>query len=183
MIKNMIVRRIGEKMIEVFHSNDGGYYADEKKEEEKEMSTVSKSYEDPVEIVREKEEMTETNEQTYVSPRYKGKNPKTPEQLKAEREARRQKKLEKLAEMKATRHYTSDDPAVNPSHYKTKGGFEAIDLIEAFTEDLPGYEGYLAGSAMKYLCRYKKKNGLVDIKKSAWFVNELIKHLEEQERK
>ena len=32
----MIVRRIGEKMIEVFHSNDGGYYADEKKEEEKE---------------------------------------------------------------------------------------------------------------------------------------------------
>ena len=161
-------------MIEVFHSNDGGYYADEKKEEEKEMSTVSKSYEDPVEIVKEKEEVTETSEQVYISPRYKGKNPKTPEQLKAEREARMAKRA---------KHYTSDDPAVNPSHYKTKGGFEAIDLIEAFTEDLPGYEGYLAGSAMKYLCRYKKKNGLVDVKKSAWFVNELIKHLEEQERK
>ena len=74
-----------KKMIEVFHSNDGGYYADEKKEEEKEMSTVSKSYEDPVEIVRENEKMTEISEQTYISPRYKGKNPKTPEQLKAER--------------------------------------------------------------------------------------------------
>ena len=150
------------------------------KAEEENMSTVSKSYEDPVEIVKERKEeiVEEEKNEMYISPNYKGKNPKTPEQLKAEREERRAKMA------KRARHYVSDDPAVNPSHYKTKGGLEAIDLIEAFTEDLPGYEAYLVGSAMKYLCRYKKKNGLVDIKKSAWYVNELIKELEkEQESK
>ena len=159
-------------MIEVFHSNDGGYYADTK-EEDKDMSLVSRSYEDPVEIVKEKEEMTETSEQIYISPRYKGKNPKSPEQLKAERE---EKKLRKA------RHYISTDPAVNPSHYKTKNGVEAIELIEAFTEDLPGYEAYLAGTAMKYLCRYKKKNGLQDILKAAWYVDELATYLKTGEK-
>lgn len=148
------------------------------------MSLLSRSYEDPIEITNERPAEEVTTSEVYISPNYKGKNPKSPEQLKAEREARRQKKFEKLAKMNAKHsgHYVSNDPAVNPNHYKSKNGLEAIDLIEAFTEELPGYEGYLAGSAMKYLCRYKKKNGLTDIKKSAWFINELISYLETGEK-
>lgn len=105
-----------------------------------------------------------------VSPNYKGKHPKSKEEL---------------AKMRADkkRIYECKDPAVNPGHYKSKNGLEVIDCIEAFTEDLTGIEAVCVANVLKYICRYKKKNGLQDCRKAAWYCEKLIKHLEEQEKK
>lgn len=73
------------------------------------------------------------------------------------------------------------DNVNSPQHYQTHNGIEAIDVIEAFTEDLEGIEAVCTGNALKYLCRWKKKNGIEDCKKAVWYINRLISHLEQQE--
>ena len=56
--------------------------------------------------------------------------------------------------------------AVNhPDHYQTKSGLEVIDILAAVTEDLSGIEAVDTANAMKYLCRWKKKNGIQDLEK------------------
>ena len=76
-------------------------------------------------------------------------------------------------------HTTSKKDMVNhPDHYMSETGLEAIDVIEAFTFDLTGIEAVCTGNALKYLCRWKKKNGLQDLKKAEWYLNRLIKHVE-----
>lgn len=68
----------------------------------------------------------------------------------------------------------------HPQHYKTKSGLEAIDVIEAFTDGLQGYEAVETGNVLKYICRWKKKNGLEDLKKAQWYLNRLISKLEKE---
>ena len=69
-----------------------------------------------------------------------------------------------------------DEDLVNhPNHYKSESGLEVIDSIEAFTEDCSGFEGYCVGNVMKYICRFKKKNGIQDLEKAEWYLNRLIK--------
>lgn len=71
--------------------------------------------------------------------------------------------------------YESEDKMVShPSHYQSKNGIEVIDVIEAFTEDLEGIEAVCAGNAIKYLCRWSKKNGVQDLEKSIWYIRKLI---------
>ena len=70
------------------------------------------------------------------------------------------------------------DMVNHPAHYKTKKGLEAIDVIEAFTEGLNGIEATDTGNIIKYACRWKKKNGIEDLKKIRWYVNHLINYLE-----
>ena len=71
--------------------------------------------------------------------------------------------------------YESEDKMVShPSHYQSKNGIEVIDVIEAFTEDLEGIEAVCAGNAIKYLCRWSKKNGVQDLEKSIWYIQKLI---------
>ncbi|MEK4980838.1 DUF3310 domain-containing protein [Bacillus sp. FSL K6-6540] len=64
------------------------------------------------------------------------------------------------------------DP-VNPVHY-VRGGIECIDAIEAATSGLSGLEAYSTGEAIKYLWRWKWKNGREDLHKAAWYINRLI---------
>ena len=45
-----------------------------------------------------------------------------------------------------------------------------VDLILA--NDL----GFCEGSAIKYICRYKRKNGLQDLLKARDYINRLISH-------
>ena len=73
-----------------------------------------------------------------------------------------------------------DVMVTHPSHYQTKSGLETIDVIEAFTEDLTGIEAVDTGNAIKYICRWKKKNGLQDLKKAQWYLNHLINHVEKE---
>ena len=66
-----------------------------------------------------------------------------------------------------------DDPVNHPSHY-TQGGIECIDAIKAATTGLVGFEGYCTGNIIKYLWRWKHKNGLEDLRKAGWYLGALI---------
>lgn len=73
------------------------------------------------------------------------------------------------------------DNVNHPSHYKTNNGLETIDVIRAFTEDLKGVEAVDTSQVLKYICRWKKKNGLEDLKKARWYLNDLIDWVEHVE--
>jgi len=66
---------------------------------------------------------------------------------------------------------------VNPQHYK-QGGIECIEAIKASMTHME-FIGYLKGNSMKYLWRYRNKNGLEDLHKMNWYNNRLIKELTE----
>lgn len=72
------------------------------------------------------------------------------------------------------------DMVNHPSHYKAKNGMEAIDVIKAFTDGLVGSEAYNTGNAIKYILRWKNKNGVEDLKKAVWYINDLINELEKE---
>lgn len=61
-----------------------------------------------------------------------------------------------------------------PPHYISDNGIETIDVIEAFTKDLGPFEAYCTGNIIKYVCRWKHKNGLEDLKKARWYINKLL---------
>lgn len=65
------------------------------------------------------------------------------------------------------------DPVNHPQHYN-RGGIECIDAIEAATSGLSGSEAYNTGAAIKYLWRWKWKNGREDLEKAAWYLKRLI---------
>ena len=69
----------------------------------------------------------------------------------------------------------------HPSHYQSETGLEVIDVIEAFTFDLQGIEAVDTANVIKYICRWKKKNGLQDLKKAMWYLTHLIEHIEKME--
>ena len=77
---------------------------------------------------------------------------------------------------------TEQDMVNHPQHYKTESGLEAIDVIEAFTDGLQGYEAVETGNVLKYICRWKKKNDLEDLKKALWYLNRLISNVEKENR-
>ena len=75
--------------------------------------------------------------------------------------------------------YESDDKMVShPAHYQSETGLEVIDAIEAFTFDLKGIEATDTGNVIKYICRWKNKNGVQDLKKAMWYLQHLINHVE-----
>jgi hypothetical protein len=63
------------------------------------------------------------------------------------------------------------DMVNSPPHYN-QAGIECIDAICAATEE--GFEYYLQGNIMKYLWRYRYKNGSEDLKKAKWYLEKLI---------
>jgi hypothetical protein len=61
----------------------------------------------------------------------------------------------------------------HPPHYGGEGNvYEVINIIEAY--DMKFSEANI----LKYLLRYKKKNGLEDLKKAQWYLERLIQNLE-----
>lgn len=73
-----------------------------------------------------------------------------------------------------------EDLVNHPSHYKSKAGLETIDVIDAFTEDLTGTEAVCTANVIKYICRWKHKNGLQDLEKAKWYLEHLIDHLKKE---
>ena len=63
------------------------------------------------------------------------------------------------------------DTVNHPSHYA--GDIECIDAIQASMYD-KAFAGYLKGNIIKYLWRYKLKNGVEDLKKAQWYLAKLI---------
>lgn len=66
------------------------------------------------------------------------------------------------------------DNVNNPSHY-TAGGIETLDYIKAKVKDYPSY---VAGNILKYVSRYEHKNGIEDLKKAQFYLNDLIEWME-----
>jgi len=67
--------------------------------------------------------------------------------------------------------YGGVDLVNNPPHYN-QTGIECVEAIAAATDD--GFEYYLQGNILKYLWRYRYKNGIEDLKKAQWYLNKLI---------
>lgn len=70
-----------------------------------------------------------------------------------------------------------DNMVSHPDHYQSETGLEVIDVIEAFTFDLKGIEATDTGNIIKYICRWKNKNGLQDLEKAQWYLTHLIEHV------
>jgi hypothetical protein len=81
-------------------------------------------------------------------------------------EKSKEQKVKYLSDVKKQAQEQSDhkqtmDMVNHPPHYN-KAGIETIDAIRAMTDD--GFEYYLQGNIMKYLWRYRYKNGVEDVK-------------------
>ena len=70
-----------------------------------------------------------------------------------------------------------DPMVVKPNHYQSKSGLECKDVIEAAVEDLTGYEAVYTANAIKYLWRWKKKNGEQDLQKAKRYIEFLLEKL------
>lgn len=69
------------------------------------------------------------------------------------------------------------DNVNHPSHY-TQGKIECIDAIEEATKGLFGMSAVCVANVIKYIWRYKFKNGIEDLKKARWYLDKLITHEE-----
>ena len=65
--------------------------------------------------------------------------------------------------------------------YYNRGSIEAIDAIESACTGLTGYEGFLTGTCLKYMFRWRwKGTALADLKKARYYLDRLI--AEEEKR-
>ena len=71
------------------------------------------------------------------------------------------------------------DMVNNPPHYN-KYGVECIEAIQSATGE--GYEYYLQGNIIKYLWRYRYKNGVQDLEKAQWYLSRLIEIKTQQDK-
>lgn len=63
---------------------------------------------------------------------------------------------------------------VGGTHYTDKD-LQPWDVIKAWSSH-EGYADYLRGNAIKYLARYRDKNGVQDLEKAQHYLEELIGH-------
>ena len=68
------------------------------------------------------------------------------------------------------------DNVNNPDHYN-HGGIECIDYIKQQLGDC--FVEYCEGNVHKYLHRWRYKNGLEDLRKAQWYLNQMIVKVEE----
>lgn len=78
--------------------------------------------------------------------------------------------------------YGEPDMVNHPPHYISETGLEAIDVIDAFTFDLVGFESNYTFNVLKYTLRWKNKGGLKDLKKARWYLDRLITRIEKLEK-
>lgn len=70
---------------------------------------------------------------------------------------------------------TANDKQIGGNHYQCKA-------IQPWDYIISNNMGYLEGTAVKYITRWKEKNGIEDIKKAIHFLEKLIETYYEQER-
>ena len=64
---------------------------------------------------------------------------------------------------------SKSDNVNRPKHY-CKGGVESIDFVKAAVSNLSGFEAVCVANIIKYMWRYKEKNGLEDVMKAAKYL-------------
>ncbi len=60
----------------------------------------------------------------------------------------------------------------HPDHYN-QNSLETLDVIKG-TMSSEQFEGFLVGNILKYISRYKFKNGAEDLKKARFYLDKLI---------
>jgi len=82
--------------------------------------------------------------------------------------------LKKLPELKQSAEVPTPkvEQVNHPNHYQ--GTVECIDAINAATLNLTGEEAFDIGCAIKYLWRWKEKNGIEDLEKAQWYISRII---------
>lgn len=60
-----------------------------------------------------------------------------------------------------------------PNYYQV-GSKEALEYIADIIKDLQGQEAFCCGNVLKYIIRYKNKNGVEDLKKAKHYIEKLI---------
>ncbi len=86
--------------------------------------------------------------------------------------------IDKLTINGMTLHDDEDDMVNHPPHYN-KYGVECIDALRAATGE--GFEYYLQGNVIKYMWRYRYKNGIEDLKKANWYLELMIAEKQDNE--
>lgn len=66
-----------------------------------------------------------------------------------------------------------NDAVNHPEHY-TNGDIECKDAIRSALGDELYTDGFCRGNAIKYLWRYVHKNGIEDIEKARFYINEIL---------
>lgn len=89
------------------------------------------------------------------------------------KEKKPQKELDKITGRDMIRH---------PDHY-TFRGTEAIEAVKIMTATSTGVEAYLVGCAVKYLYRYPRKNGDMDLAKAEQCIHMLREYLKGRKTK
>ena len=74
------------------------------------------------------------------------------------------------------------DNVNHPKHY-CKGGVESIDFVRAAVSNLSGFEAVCVANIIKYMWRYKEKNGLEDVMKAAKYLEWLQEEVEKNANK
>lgn len=61
---------------------------------------------------------------------------------------------------------------IKPDYYQNKNGH---DLIDAYAEQMTPdeFRGFMIGNIIKYLTRYRQKNGIVDLRKAETYMTRL----------
>lgn len=88
-------------------------------------------------------------------------------------------KFDKKVTLRAELEKEKFDVVERPSHY-CQGGIECIDALAAATINLKGIEAVCTANAIKYLWRWKEKNGVEDLRKARWYINYLEHHCKEK---
>jgi hypothetical protein len=73
-----------------------------------------------------------------------------------------------------------DDKINHPNHYAGTR-IETIKYIEDKLSD-DAFYGYCVGNVIKYVSRYRFKDGIDDLKKAAWYLKRLIKTMEKRKK-
>lgn len=74
----------------------------------------------------------------------------------------------------------SPDMVNHPKHYN-QGGIECIDALKAATVGKRGIEAVCVANIIKYCWRYEEKNGIEDVRKAKFYIERLLKELEESQ--
>ena len=67
------------------------------------------------------------------------------------------------------------DKVNSPPHYNN-GGMECIDYIQQQLSE--HFSSYCQGNVIKYLHRWRYKNGVEDLKKAEWYLRAMIRDIE-----
>lgn len=72
------------------------------------------------------------------------------------------------------------DPVNHPKHYQSQGAVCPKCSAEIECLDIVRHMEFNLGNAVKYIWRYKQKNGLEDLQKARFYLDDFIKKLEAQ---